>query len=397
MDFSYTPQEEEFRAELRAWLKENLPPGWLEGNHRLPEDPKEEETFLRAWQHKLADGHWAGVSWPKEYGGRGASLIEQVIYEEEMARVDAPPQVNAIGIGMIGPTIVALGTEEQKKRYVPKILNAEEVWCQGYSEPNAGSDLAALTTRATLEGDHWVVNGQKIWTSYAHLADRCFLLCRTKENPQNKHDGLTCLLVDMHQPGVEPRPIHQMNDHRDFNETFFNNAIVPKDEVLGEVNNGWYAAVVLLSFERVSVANVAFRLQQAYDGLVAYCKRHERNGRPLIQDPLVRNRLASYHARVHAAKLNFYRNLTRQIKTGRPGPEGSMDKLYCSELLKELNGYAVSLQGAQGELWQDAEEEGQWQEEYLSSFAMTIAGGTSEIQKNIIAERMLGLPKDIKY
>jgi alkylation response protein AidB-like acyl-CoA dehydrogenase len=395
MDFAYTPEEEAFRQELRTWLEEHLPPEWKRG-WRPPEGSAEEAAFLRQWQRTLYEGGWAGVSWPKEYGGRGATLIEQVIYQEEMARADAPRQLNTIGIGMVGPTLIAIGTEEQKRRYVPKILNGDEVWCQGYSEPNAGSDLASLRTRAVLEGDRWIINGQKIWTSNAHLADMCFLLCRTMDNPPNKHAGLTCLLVDMHQPGVSVRPIHQMNDHRDFNETYFTNAVAPRDAVVGEVNDGWRVAILLLSFERVSSATRVFTLNQTYDRLVEYCRTHTRGGVPLIEHPDVRRKLAAYNGRVRAARLNFYRHLTRQLKTGRPGPEGSIDKLYASELAKELLGFAVDLLGPEGALWPESEGEPTWQERYLSSFGGTIAAGSSEIQKNIIAERILGLPKDSK-
>ena len=394
MDFSLTPEEQAFRRELRSWLEANLPPGWVEGKRQMPTDPKGEEQFLRDWQRKLYEGGWAGLSWPKEYGGRGATLMEQVIYEEETARVQAPPMLNMIGIGLVGPTLMVVGTEEQKKRYIPKILSAEEVWCQGFSEPNAGSDLASLRTKAVQDGDHWVINGQKIWTSYAHLADRCFLLART-DDTGDKHYGITAFIVDMHQPGVEPRPIHQMNDHRDFNETFFTNAVVPNDQVVGQVNEGWKVAITLLSFERASVAGSAFTLQKQLDQLVDYCRTETRCGVPLIKDPLVRSRLADYHSRGQAARLNVYRHITQQLLTGRPGPEGSMDKYYCSELQKELLGFAASLVGPGTAIWPDWHTDS-WQQEYLSSFGMTIAGGTSEIQKNIVAERILGLPKDAK-
>jgi alkylation response protein AidB-like acyl-CoA dehydrogenase len=396
MDFAFTAEEEAFRQELRSWLAENLPQAWREG-WRPPEDTPEEERFLRGWQRRLAEGGWAGIAWPKAYGGRGATLIEQVIYQEEMARAEAPGQINGIGIGMVGPLLMQIGTEEQKRRYIPKMLNGEEVWCQGYSEPDAGSDLAALRTRAVLDGDRWVINGQKIWTSGAHYADLCFLLCRTTENPPDKHEGLTCLIVDMHQSGVRTRRIHQMNNHRHFNETYFENAVTPADHVVGEVGKGWQAGVMLLGFERVSSAGRAFTLQQTYERVVTYCRTHGRGGEPLTRDPLVRQRLASYHGRVHAAKLNFYRNLTRQLRTGRPGPEGSMLKLYCSELQKELMDFAVSLAGPDAMLWNDPETKLEFTEAYLSSFGGTIAAGTSEIQKNTVGERVLGLPKDIKY
>jgi alkylation response protein AidB-like acyl-CoA dehydrogenase len=370
---------------LRGWLDQHVPRG------RPPEDGPEEIRFLRDWQRTLAEGGWAGISWPREYGGRGATLMEQVIYQEEMDRADAPRQIGWFGITMGGPVIIQIGTEAQKQRYIPKILNGEEIWCQGYSEPNAGSDLASLRTRAVLEGDHWVINGSKIWTSSAHQADLCFLLCRTEDNPPDKHMGISAIIVDMHQPGVRTRRIHQMNGGRHFNEMFFENALAPADRVVGEVNKGWQAAVAVLGFERGGSASRHLGLQSAFDQVVDYCRTHNRGGTPLIQDPLVRTRLAAYHGRVHAAQLNFYRNLTHWLREGRPGPEGSLGKLYCSELRKEMMDFGTSLAGADGMLWED-----ELVEDYLSTFGGTIAAGTSEIQKNTVGERVLGLPKDIR-
>ncbi|WP_042463160.1 acyl-CoA dehydrogenase family protein [Neobacillus dielmonensis] len=397
MDFAYTESELAFQQELRAWLEENLPEGWLEGKRVVPENEDQKAVFLRDWQRKLAEGGWAGISWPKEYGGRGATLMEEVIYEEEMARVKAPPVLNIIGTAMVGPTILQIGTDYQKERYIPKILNGEEIWCQGYSEPNAGSDLAAIQTRAVKKGDKWVINGQKIWTSYAHLADRCFLLART-ENTGKKHEGITAFLVDMHQEGVETRTIRSINDRRDFNEMFFNDAIAYDEDIVGEVNQGWKTSLTLLSHERVGVARQTFRLQKQFEELVELAQLLKKNGRPLAADPLVRQNLAIFRAKTKALLFNYYRHLTNTIRAGRPGPEGSMDKLASSELGQEMLAYAMSLQGAAGTLWkEDAFVDQNWQQEYLRSFAYTIEGGTSEIQKNIVAERILGLPKDIKY
>ncbi|OUM84611.1 MAG: acyl-CoA dehydrogenase [Bacillus thermozeamaize] len=397
MDFSFSPEEEKFRMELRQWLEENLPEGWLEGKVTLPEDRFERTEFLRQWQRKLYEGGWAGISWPKEYGGRGATLIEEVIYEQEMARVKAPPVLNSIGIWMVGPTLLQIGTEEQRKKYVPKILSGEEIWCQGYSEPNAGSDLAAIQTRAERKNGRWVINGQKIWTSYAHVADRCFLLARTS-NTGKKHEGITAFLVDMHQPGVETRPIHQMNDQYDFNEVFFNDAVAEDADIVGEVDDGWKVGLILLGHERVGIARWVFRLQGQFEELVEMTKRLEQGGQPLIKDPFVRQRLIDYYARTKAALYTYYRHLTKQLKTGHPGPEGSMDKLLSGALIQELLGYAVSLQGAYSSLWrEDALVNPIWQNSYLRAFGHTIEGGTSEIQKNIVAERILGLPKDVKF
>ncbi len=390
MDFTLTQEQRAFQQELRGWLDANIPADWRAGK-RPPADTPESVEFLRGWQRTLAEARWAGIAWPKEYGGRGAGVMEQIIYQEEMHRADAPPQIGGLGITMFGPILIQMGTEAQKKRYVPNILNGQEIWCQGYSEPNAGSDLASLRTRAVLEGDQWVINGQKIWTSGAHHADMCFLLCRTQENPPDKHMGISAIIVDMHQPGVRTRRIHQMNGGRHFNEMFFENALAPADRVVGEVNKGWQAAVAVLGFERGGSASRHLGLQSAFDQVVDYCRTHNRGGTPLIQDPLVRTRLAAYHGRVHAAQLNFYRNLTHWLREGRPGPEGSLGKLYCSELRKEMMDFGTSLAGADGMLWED-----ELVEDYLSTFGGTIAAGTSEIQKNTVGERVLGLPKDIR-
>jgi alkylation response protein AidB-like acyl-CoA dehydrogenase len=397
MDFSFTPSEEAFRNELRAWLEENLPEGWIEGTFVRPADEKEWEAFIRDWQKKLSDGGWAGISWPKKYGGRGATLLEEVIYEQEMARVKAPPNLSIIGTAMVGPTLLQMGTDAQKDRYIEKILNGEEIWCQGYSEPNAGSDLAAIKTHAVKKGDKWIINGQKIWTSFAHMADRCFLLART-ENTGKKHEGITAFLVDMHQEGVETRTILSINDRRDFNEMFFNDAVVEEVDVVGEVNQGWRVSLALLNHERVGVARQTFRLQKQYEELVEMAKQLKKNNRPLIQDPLVRQKLVEFRAKSRAILLTYYRHLTNALRTGRPGPEGSIDKIFSSELGQELLAFAMSLQGATNTLWkEDAPVNASWQQDYLRSFAYTIEGGTTEIQKNIVAERILGLPKDIKY
>lgn len=401
MDFSFTEAEEAFRQELRSWLEANLPDGWLEGDRSLPDDEEELEAFLRGWQRRLYEGGWAGIAWPKEYGGRGATLIEQVIYQQEMARVQAPPELNRIGIGMVGPTLIARGTEEQKKKYVPKILNGEEIWCQGYSEPNSGSDLASLQTRAVWDGEVFRITGQKIWTSWAHFADRCFLLART-DSSGSKHEGITAFLVDMRQPGVETRRIHQISGGKEFNQVFFDGAIAYPEDVVGEVNKGWEVAITLLMFERFAAAGRVIEVGNAFQRLVETAKQRRRNGIPLSKDPIVRQRLADYYIRTKAAELTFYRNLTNWIQTGRPGPEGSIDKLYYSELNVDMLGFGLGLLGLESGYWDStgpvpaSAVDDWWQYSWLSSFGLRIAGGTSEIMKNIIAERILGLPKDIK-
>lgn len=397
MDFSFTAEEKAFQNELRSWLKNNLPDGWLDGKQQIPDDEKEKERFLTEWQQKLFEGGWAGISWPKKYGGRGASLMEEVIYEQEMARVSAPPVINLIGIAMVGPTLLQIGTEEQKEKYVNKILNNEHIWCQGYSEPIAGSDLAALQTKAVKKDDKWIINGQKVWTSYTQYADYCFLLART-DNTGKKHHGITAFIVDMHQPGIEVRPIRSIHDEPQFSEIFFTDAVAYDADIVGEVDKGWSVSLALLSHERVGVARRVFYLQKLYEEMVELAQTITKNGRPLIDNPLVKHKLVKFKAKSKALLFNYYRHLTNTIRNGKPGPEGSMDKLASSELLKEMQGYALSLQGAKSSLWkEDSSINPKWQDDYYQSFGITIAGGTSEIQRNIIAERMLGLPKDIKY
>lgn len=397
MDFTFLPKEEAFRTELSSWLQENLPNGWLEGKQSVPADAKEQAKFMKDWQKTLSKGKWAGVSWPEEYGGRGASLIEEVIYEQEMARVKAPPQLNIVGTAMVGPTLLQIGTEEQKEKYVPKILNGEEIWCQGYSEPNSGSDLASLQTKAVKQGDKWIINGQKIWTSFAHLADRCFLLART-ENTGKKHEGITAFIVDMHQPGVEVRPIRSINDWHHFNEVYFTDAVAYEADIVGELHKGWQVSLTLLSHERVGVARKIFSLQYQVEEVAQMAKTLTRNGQPLIENKIVLQNLVKLRSKTRALLLNFYRHLTNTIRKGHPGPEGSMDKIVSSELGQEILAYAMTLQGSTNILWkEDAPIHESWQNEYLRSMAYTIEGGTSEINRNVVGERLMGLPKDIKF
>ncbi|MEK7834401.1 MAG: acyl-CoA dehydrogenase family protein, partial [Acidobacteriota bacterium] len=290
MDLNLTTEEQKFRDELRAWLAANVP-------EPFPGATSEEEkgeyfNFLRVWQRKVFDAGWAGLSWPKEYGGRGAKLIEQAIFSEEWARAEAPPLINVLGMSLIGPTIIAVGTPEQKNRYLMKILSCEEIWCQGFSEPNAGSDVAGLATKATLDGDDFIVNGQKIWTSLAHVADWVLLLVRTDANAP-KHKGITALLVDMHSPGVDVRPLKQMNGDASFNEVFFDNVRVPAANVLGEINKGWQTAITTLMNERAHLGTgtyVAFK--RNYDQLIAHARQMKRNGKPTSKDPVIRQKLA---------------------------------------------------------------------------------------------------------
>lgn len=396
MDFSFTPQEEAFRQELRSWLEANLPEGWLDGTFAINKETKEYELFLRDWQRKLYEGGWAAIAWPEKYGGRNAMLMEEIVYHQEMVRVDAPPLVNYVGIHMVGPTLMHIGTEEQRERYMKKMLTGEEVWCQGYSEPNAGSDVAAIQTTAVKEGDKWIINGQKVWTSFGHMADQCFLVARTNKFDK-KHKGITCFLLDMHQPGVETVPIIQMDGQHDFNEVYLNNAVATDAQIIGEVDEGWRVIIALLMHERTGIGAQVFTVEKQYNELVEVAKSLREDGEFVIEQPLVQKNLVDLYMKTKGSLLNYYRNLTKSLKTGQPGAEGSMDKLQVSELTKELLAQAVSLQGHPGVLWKEDAVAGNsyWQDNYLYSFGQTIGGGTSEIQKNTIAERILGLPKDM--
>ena len=284
MDLNLTPDEKRFRDEFRAWLAANVPEEWA-GGGTGSEERAEYVKYLREWQRKLYDGGWAGISWPKEFGGRGATLMEQAIFQEELARAGAPPLVGTIGLSLVGPTIIALGTAEQKARYLPKILSGEEIWCQGFSEPNAGSDVAAVGTKAARDGDEFIINGQKIWTSFAQMADWCLLLVRT-DGEAPKHKGLTCLLADMHAEGVAVRPLRQMSGDSGFNEVFFSNVRVPVVQVLGEVNKGWTTAIAALMNERANLGTgIQVIFKRNLEALVARARTVERAGLPRTRNP----------------------------------------------------------------------------------------------------------------
>ena len=378
MDLNLTPDEQTFRDEFRAWLRE----------HAKPAASVDE---LKAWQRTLFEGGWAGISWPKEYGGRGATLIQQAIFQEELALADAPHLIGTIGLSLVGPTIIAMGTAEQKSRYLSKILSGEEIWCQGFSEPNAGSDLAALGTKAVRDGHDFIINGQKIWTSFAQLADWCLLLVRTDfEVP--KHKGITCLLVDMHSPGISVRPLRMMSGDAGFNEVFFSNVRVPVTQVLGKVNEGWTTAITALMNERANLGTgVQVIFRRNLNALIARSHTIERNGRPASEDPIVRQKLAQAYLELDILRLNTNRALTSLSKSGVPGPEGSTQKLYWSEMNQRTQQTAQEILGPYGQLADF--DEGKWAYGYLRSRGNTIEAGTSEIQRNIIAERVLGLPK----
>jgi alkylation response protein AidB-like acyl-CoA dehydrogenase len=394
MDFRDTPEEAAFRKEVRDWLDANLDREQMQA--QLSVGPQEERIdHLRAWMKQLYDGGWAGISWPKEYGGRGASLIEQAIFYQELARAKAPPQINVIGLGMAGPTIIVHGTEEQKKRHLAPILSGDEIWCQGFSEPGAGSDLGALRSSAVPDGDHFVINGQKVWTTLAHVAKWCIFLART-DSEAPKHKGITYFLVDMESPGIEVRPLKQMSGTAEFNEMFFTDVRVPRANILGELNDGWRVAMTTLMNERGTLGfALSVQARIALDELIGKAKTLKRNGKPAIEDPVVRQRIAQLHVEIEALRLNGYRALSTVMRTGVPGPEGSLGKLLWSESAQRLTDLAMELYGPAGLTteWKGDADLKRWQFAHLRARGNTIEAGTSEILRNIIAERVLGLPR----
>jgi alkylation response protein AidB-like acyl-CoA dehydrogenase len=393
MDLNLNQEELAFRDELRAWLKANVPTDWEE--HR-EESLEQRFDYLKRWQRKLYDGGWAGISWPKEYGGRGASLMQQVIFWQEMALAGAPPLANVLGLGIIGPTIIAFGTEEQKKRYLSKILSAEEIWCQGFSEPDAGSDLANVRCEARLEGDHYVVNGQKVWNSYGWAADWCELVVRTDATAE-KHKGLTVLLVDMKSKGVDVRPLKQMTGESEFNEIFFHDVHVPVANVVGKVNQGWSVAMGTLMHERGTFgAGLQVTYKRNMERLIELARKTPRNGHTAAEDPIFRQKLAQLYAEIEIMRANQMRAFSRISATGVPGPEGSIQKIFWSELNQRFQQVAQELLGPYGQLEagdDHAIDNGSWAYGYLRSRGNTIEAGTSEIQRNIIGHFVLGLPK----
>ena len=391
MDFNYSPEDEAFRKEVQAWLRENLPKGWGTPAYPIPENDEERFQLGLEWQKKLHQKGWVALTWPKEYGGGGGTLMQQVILDEEMAKVRAPRPANAIALGMLGPTILAAGTEEQKRRFVPMMISGEEIWCQGFSEPDAGSDLASLNTRAVVDGDYYVVNGQKVWSSIAHHADWNGMLVRTDPNAP-KHRGITFLLVDMHSPGIEVRPLRQITGDAEFNEVFFDNVRVPRSSAVGQENRGWYVAMTTLAFERTSTGQAIHFKQQLAD-LTSLATRAMRNGRPAIQDPAIRQKLAQSAIECQIFLLNSYRTLSSLLKGGVPGPEAQMGKVFWSEMNQRITELATQIIGSDVLLNQGDRELKRWQYGFLRAKGNTIEQGTSEVVRTVVGERALGLPR----
>ncbi len=395
MDLTFSAEEEAFRQKVRSFLRDNLPEGWNEPGFIVPQELDRIE-FLKEWQRKLYDNGFLGLAWPREYGGQGASQVEMAIFNEEMARVRAPGPLNGLGLSMAGPTIITHGTKEQKKRYLKNILSCEEIWCQGFSEPNAGSDVASLRTRAELKGDEFIVNGQKVWTTLAHIADWCMLLVRTDPEAP-KHRGLSYLLVDMKSPGITVKPLRQMTGEAEFNEMFFEDVHVPRKNLVGGLNEGWRVAMTTLMNERGTFAlSSVMRFRITFDEIVDLVRKSTKNGKPAIEDPIVRQTLAEFYVTLEKMKYTAYRTFSKILKGGDPGPQGSISKLMWSELNQRMHEFVMELQGPASQLVKGsphAVESGRWQYGFLRSRANTIEAGTSEIQRNIIAERVLGLPK----
>lgn len=388
MEFAPSQEETAFRASVREWLAANVP------SEPYPDDAGERVQYARRWARTMYEGGWAGLAWPKEFGGRSLSPLEHLIFSEEYAEAGAPPMID-IGVGpaLTGPTLIHHGTAEQKARFLDPILKGDEVWCQGFSEPGAGSDLAGLKTRAMVDGDDLVINGQKVWTSYARFADWCILIVRTNPDAP-KHKGLTFVLLDMKTPGITIRPLVEMTGVAWFNEVFFEDVRVPVKYIVGEMDRGWDIAITTLSVER-GAATPYPRLSKELDEMIALCRRLA-DDVPKAADPRIRQRIAQLATEIHALRLTVLRSVSAQMRRGRPGPEGSILKLLWSELEQRMMEVASEISGAYALLDEHAPQAidgGKWQYGLLWSRAASIYAGTSEVQRNILSQRVLGLPR----
>ena len=384
MDFNFEPEEEAFRAEVRKFIEENKPESFDAHGGR-------DQEVIAAWNRKLAEKRWIGFSWPKEEGGGGGSLLEQFILKEEMSAAKAPPLgSDFMGLQWVGPALIRHGTEEQKQRYLPDLLNSRSYWCTGYSEPDVGSDLASLTTRAVLEGDHYVVNGSKIWTTAAHVAQNIFLLVRTTpedETRESRYGGITCLLCPMDTPGIEVRPINSLVGQHSFNQTFFNDVKVPVENRLGAEGEGWRVVMGALANERSGISESTGK-ERELEALKELARGSRRNGRPLLEDSSVRREIAGFETRISAMRLNGLRYLTKQLSGQHPSSETSVNKALSNQLALAMSDLAMTFLGSEGQL------AGAEQFRSLAMHGSVIGGGAPNIQRNIIAERILGLPKD---
>jgi alkylation response protein AidB-like acyl-CoA dehydrogenase len=393
MDFNYSPEQEAYRGQVRDWLEAHQPPPLTdEERARINEDLLWERN--KRWHQQLFAGGWIGLSWPREYGGRGATFIEQVIFQQELARLNLPVGVNVLGIIMNGPALMQWGTEEQKQRYLEPILKADEIWCEGMSEPGAGSDLAAIQTRADLQGDYFIVNGQKVWTTVAQRAHFCQLFVRT-DPTLPKHKGMSALIVDMHSPGVTVKPLRQITGDAEFNEIFFEDVRVPKANLLGPLNGGWQVLVATLMHERFGISETVAGGDVILAQLIELAKGTVLNGVSATFDDEIRQALAQFACELAAKKYNGLRGLTKRLKGQQPGAESSIGKLVSTELSQRMTKFAARLLGPFAALERHSSfaPEGDWLRRQLWSEALTIAGGSSAVQKNMIGERILQLPK----
>jgi len=410
MDLSYPAEAEAFRVEIRTWLEEHLPEGWFEPGFKM--DTEAKVQFQKEWTTTLFEGGWICATWPTEYGGKGLSTMEAVVLNEEFARAGAPLRADFFGDTLVGPTILQWGTEEQKKFFLPKILSGEIAWCQGFSEPDAGSDLANLSTKAVLDGDEWVINGQKIWTTQGFIADYIFILCRTDPDAP-KHKGISYLLCPMDQPGIEVRKITQVDGAAEFAEVFFTDARCPRENVVGEVNNGWAIAMTTLGFERGTSATTGYRrFERELEGIIESAKA---NGK--IDDPLVRQGLALAWSKVQIMRINGLRSLTSVVQNKKDlgvATLGATNKMFWSEYHQHVMNLAIDVLGMDGQILtgdpsieeavpgygarrtSDIYPSSVLQSAFFFSRSETIWGGTSQIQRNIVGERVLGLPKEPK-
>jgi len=393
MDLSLSPELEAYRRQVRTWLKENRPQRGRDENPLERTDRKRMQE-LKAWQRQLYQAGYVAMGWPKEYGGQDADLMRQTIVNQELTLARAPGLIGMMGIQMVGPTLIQFGTDEQRRRFLPQILTADEIWCQGYSEPGAGSDLASLKTRAELVGDEFVVNGQKVWTSNAQLADWMFCLVRTDPDAP-KHRGISYLLIDMTTPGISVRPLVQMTGDAGFNEVFFEDVRVPRKNLVGELNQGWIVANATLAHERNMLGSTT-RTQQMFHGLLRLAQGRQRYGRPASEDPIVRQRLADLMIRVETMKYHSLRQLTDALKRRPAGIGASVNKLVSTELNHDIAALALEIMGNYGWLTRKSAhvvDRGGWAYDFMFTLGLIIGGGTSQIQKNIISERGLGMPR----
>ncbi len=398
MDFNDTPEEAAFRAEARTWLETHAE---LKGpDDKAPDvlgERVDDETVkaAKAWQKKKAEAGWTCLTWPKEYGGRGATPMQSVVWNQEESRFRTPPTIFSIGLGMCGPTVLTHGSDEQKKRWLPKMVSGEEVWCQMFSEPSAGSDLAGLRTSAVKDGDEWIVNGQKIWTTGAQYSDWGILVTRHDPNA-TKHAGLTYFVVDMHSPGIEIRPITQINGGTGFNEVFFTDVRIPDANRLGAVGDGWRVAITTLMNERLSIGGGGGA--GTFSELFRLAQETQLDGQPAIENSAVRQKLADFYIRSKGLQFTGNRTLTAISRGTTPGPEASLGKLVGAKLLQEMADFGIELEGTAGALMEDdGNGRGKaWQERYLGIPGLRIAGGTDEVLRNIIAERVLKLPPEVR-